>query len=129
MRGLRPFTLFIMTRVVRFLLVPWFVCLAAVCLAIWSLPDVYGSSPPDKRTEELLAPGLRHTRLLRGSTSSSVRYRILVGSFDSQARADAMLARLKNAGVRPRLTTVAFVIASAWRPFPIEKPRRPNERR
>ena len=99
MRGLRPFTLFIMTRVVRFLLVPWFVCLAAVCLAIWSLPDVYGSSPPDKRTEELLAPGLRQTRLLRGSTSSSVRYRILVGSFDSQARADAMLARLKNAGV------------------------------
>jgi len=99
LRGLRPFTPFIMTRVVRFLLALWFGCLAAVCLATWCLPDVYGSSPPDKRTEELLAPGLRHTRILRGSTTSSVRYRILVGSFDSQARADAMLARLKNAGV------------------------------
>ena len=33
MRGLRPFTPFIMTRVVRFLLALWFGCLAAVCLA------------------------------------------------------------------------------------------------
>ena len=98
MRGLRPFTPLIMTRLVQSFL-SWPVGLAAVCLAIWSFPDAYGSSPLDKRTEELLAPGLRHTRILRGSTSSSVRYRILVGSFDSQTQADAMLTRVKNEGV------------------------------
>ncbi len=88
-----------MTRLVQSLLALWLVGLAAVCLAIWGFPDAYGSSRPDNRTDEILAPGLRHTRILRGSTSSSVRYRILVGLFDSQARADAMLARVKNAGV------------------------------
>ena len=93
-----PFTHRIMTRVVGFPLAPWFICLT-VSIAIWGFPNALGAAPPDERTEELLAPGLRHTRILRGSPSSSVRFRILVGSFDSQARADAMLARLKNAGV------------------------------
>ena len=88
-----------MTRVGPSRLTLRLVSLAGIGVAIWSFPYAHGSSPPDQRTEELLVPGLRHTRVLRGSTASSVRYRILVGSFDSQAAADAMLARLKNAGV------------------------------
>lgn len=88
-----------MSRVIRALLATWLVCVGASCLAIWCFPDAYGSSQPEKQTEEILGPGLRHTRLLRGSPSSLVRYRVLLGSFDSQSRADAMLARVKEAGV------------------------------
>jgi exopolysaccharide biosynthesis protein len=74
--------------------------LALASLSIWSsrAPGVQGAQERDERTEEVVARGLRHIQVLRGNASTVVRYRVLVGAFDSQARADGMLARLESAG-------------------------------
>ncbi|HEX9723819.1 MAG TPA: phosphodiester glycosidase family protein [Vicinamibacteria bacterium] len=75
-------------------------CLALAAISILSLraPRVRGAQDRGGRAEEVVARGLRHIRVLRGSTSVVVRYRVVVGSFDSQALADTMLARLEGAG-------------------------------
>ena len=74
--------------------------LALASVSIWSSrpPGVQGAQELDERTEEVVARGLRHISVLRGNESTVVRYRVLVGAFDSQARADGMLARLESAG-------------------------------
>jgi len=75
-------------------------CVALATISLWSsrAPRALGAQDRDGRTEEVVAHGLRHIRVLRGSTSTVVRYRVVVGSFDSQALADAMLSRLDGAG-------------------------------
>jgi hypothetical protein len=60
-----------------------------------------GASEPhaERRQEETLVPGLRHIALSRGSRSTATRFRVLVGSFESQAQADRLLARLERAAL------------------------------
>lgn len=72
--------------------------LASVSIWAWGTAEVPGAQNLDERTEETVARGVEHIRLLRGGAATVDRYRVLIGTFDSQRRADAMLARLEDAG-------------------------------
>lgn len=74
--------------------------LGLLSVGVWSGegPNVQGAQVGEERSEQIVAPGLRYIRLRRGNASTTARYRVVVGSFDSQSLADATLARLESAG-------------------------------
>ena len=97
MLGLQPP---IMMRRVTSVSLTWLLGPMVATLAIWTSGTPSTWLETDRRTEVVVAPGIRHIQVLRGSLSTTVRYRLLAGSFDSQARADAALERLEGAGFR-----------------------------
>jgi exopolysaccharide biosynthesis protein len=83
---------------------PRYLLLAALSVAsvAWQSAARQSASPARSysgRVEEIVAEGLRHISIHRGSVSTTPRFRIVLGSFDSQGRADAMLARAGKAGL------------------------------
>ncbi len=68
---------------------PLFVLAALFCTAF---------TPAAENTIDEVAPGLRHLVISRGEAATEPRYRILIGTFESQAEADRTLERMHENG-------------------------------
>jgi hypothetical protein len=74
--------------------------LGTVAASAWLLAGAAASAGRvEQRAREILAPGLKHTFLGKGSTASAIRYRVVVGIFEHQRQADELLDRLDRANI------------------------------
>ncbi len=68
------------------------------------VPEPVGGAAAAAERVEGVSPGLVHRSLRRGAPATAERYRVVVGAYERQREADALLARLEGLGEEPAVS-------------------------